>query len=597
MASHSNFNKDNHAKKHDIFSRRRNLNKSMDNATKSSKLMDGIGIWTSYYRLFPHLFVRDYLGINLKVFQMILLYMMSVNNVFMYLASRGQGKTFLTSIFCCTRAILYPGTKIIIAAGNIKQAIEIVEKIQDLMNNSPNLAREIDDLKTSPNNAGISFKNSSWLKIVASNQGARGKRANLIIVDEFRMVDKSIVDTVLRKMMSAPRYCKFMDKPEYSHLKERNKEIYLSSCWYKHHWSWEKALALFEAMTDGKSYFLCSLPYQLPIKEGLLMREQVEDEMSEADWNPISWSMEMDSMFYGESEKAFYRFADLEKNRVLNKAIYPKSFYEILKNKSKDFKYEGKQSGEIRLISCDVSGMSSAKNNNDASVFSILRLIPSSDGKTYDKYIVYMESVEGGHSQSQAIQIRRLYEEFDCDYIVLDTNGIGLGIYDALVTNLYDKERNVAYPAFSCINDTEMAKRCMEEDAPKVIYSIKASAQINNDMHVYVLDALKRGKLRLLVDETECKETLVKYNVYEKLPVEEQVKFVQPYVQTSLLVQEMVGLEKVDTNNSLIKLKEPSTKRKDRYSSIGYGVYIAKLLEKELSGESTYNEDMNFVLW
>ena len=79
--------------------------------------------------------------------------------------------------------------------------------------------------------------------------------------------------------------------------------------------------------------------------------------------------------------------------------------------------------------------------------------------------------------------------------------------------------------------------------------------------------------------------------------MEEQVKFVQPYVQTSLLVQEMVGLEKVDTNNSLIKLKELSTKRKDRYSSIGYGVYIAKLLEKELSGESTYNEDMNFVLW
>ena len=142
-----------------------------------------------------------------------------------------------------------------------------------------------------------------------------------------------------------------------------------------------------------------------------------------------------------------------------------------------------------------------------------------------------------------------------------------------------------------------MAKRCMEEDAPKVIYSIKASAQINNDMHVYVLDGLKRGKIRLLVDETECKETLVKYNGYEKLPVEEQVKFVQPYVQTSLLVQEMVGLEKVDTNNSLIKLKELSTKRKDRYSSIGYGVYIAKLLEKELSGESTYNEDMNFVLW
>lgn len=595
MATHSNYNKHNQQKKSDIFSQRRNLNKNMENATKSEKLMNGIGLWTSYYRLFPHLFVRDYLGIHLKVFQMILLYMMNSMHYLMYLASRGQGKTFITSIYICVRAVLYPGTKIIIAAGNIKQSIEVIEKIQDLMGDSPNLAREIDDLKTSPNNAGISFRNGSWVKVVASNQGARGKRAHLIIVDEFRMVEKSIIDTVLRKMMSTPRLCGFHTKPEYAHLKERNKEIYLSSAWYTHHWSFAKAQSFFEAMTDGKPYFLCSLPYQLPIKEGLLMREQVEDEMSEADFSPVSWQMEMESLFYGESEKAFYRFADIEKNRVLNKAIYPKSFYEILKNK--DFKFEEKQKDEIRLVSCDISGMGSTTNNNDASVFSILKLVPSSDGKSYDKYVVYMESFEGGHSQSQAIQIRRLYEEFDCDYIVIDTMGLGLGVYDSLVTNLYDKERNVAYPAFSCINDTEMAKRCMEEDAPKVIYSIKASAQINNDMHVYTLDALKRGKLRLLIDENECKEVLLKYKGYEKLPVEEQVKFIQPYLQISLLAQEMVGLEKVDTNNNLIKLKEPSTKRKDRYSSIGYGVYVAKLLEKNLNIETHYNEEVSYVLW
>ena len=241
--------------------------------------------------------------------------------------------------------------------------------------------------------------------------------------------------------------------------------------------------------------------------------------------------------------------------------------------------------------------MSSNKNNNDASVFSVIRLVPTKDRKSYDKYVVYMESVEGDHSQSQAIQIRRIYEEFDCDYIVVDTAGVGLAVFDALVTNLYDKERNVAYPALSCINDIEMAKRCMEEDAPKVIYSVKATAQINNDMHVYTLDALKRGKLRLLIDENECKEVLSKYKGYDRLPVEEQVEFMHPYVQTSLLIQEMVGLEKVETNNNLIKLKEPSTKRKDRYSSIGYGIYIAKLLEKDLNEDVEYSEDIDYVLW
>lgn len=91
MATYNNYNKDNQQKKYDIFSQRRNLNKSMENATKSEKLMNGVGLWTSYYRLFPHLFVRDYLGVHLKVFQMILIYFMQHNVYFLYIASRGQG--------------------------------------------------------------------------------------------------------------------------------------------------------------------------------------------------------------------------------------------------------------------------------------------------------------------------------------------------------------------------------------------------------------------------------------------------------------------------------------------------------------------------
>lgn len=94
MATRSNYSKYNQQKKSDIFSQRRNLNKNMENATKSEKLMNGIGLWTSYYRLFPHLFVRDYLGVDLKVFQMILLYMMQTSVYLMYIASRGQGDVF-----------------------------------------------------------------------------------------------------------------------------------------------------------------------------------------------------------------------------------------------------------------------------------------------------------------------------------------------------------------------------------------------------------------------------------------------------------------------------------------------------------------------
>lgn len=74
-----------------------------------------------------------------------------------------QGKTFLTAIYCCVRCILYPDTKVILASGNKSQAREVIEKIDDMRKGSPNLRREINDLKTSVNDSRVEFHNGSWI--------------------------------------------------------------------------------------------------------------------------------------------------------------------------------------------------------------------------------------------------------------------------------------------------------------------------------------------------------------------------------------------------------------------------------------------------
>ena len=68
----------------------KNKASKIDNLTKSEKLMQGIGLWASFYRLFPHLFCREYLGIELKPFQTILIYVMNIMQHFIYIASRGE---------------------------------------------------------------------------------------------------------------------------------------------------------------------------------------------------------------------------------------------------------------------------------------------------------------------------------------------------------------------------------------------------------------------------------------------------------------------------------------------------------------------------
>lgn len=56
---------------------------------KTDKLMEGVGIWTAFWRANPHRFAADYLNIQLKLFQKILLYVMNLMTVMSFIASRG----------------------------------------------------------------------------------------------------------------------------------------------------------------------------------------------------------------------------------------------------------------------------------------------------------------------------------------------------------------------------------------------------------------------------------------------------------------------------------------------------------------------------
>ena len=61
----------------------------VDKAYTQDKTMQTVIERAAYYRANPHRFVKDYLGIDLRLFQMILIVMMNFNTNFMYLASRG----------------------------------------------------------------------------------------------------------------------------------------------------------------------------------------------------------------------------------------------------------------------------------------------------------------------------------------------------------------------------------------------------------------------------------------------------------------------------------------------------------------------------
>ena len=560
---------------------------------KSERLMEGVAYWGSFYRSNPQRFVKDYLNINLKLFQKILIYMMMVSTHFMYLASRGQGKTWLIALYCVVRCILYPGTKIVVASGVKSQAIEIINKIEnEFLKNygwgSENLRREITYISQSPNNPICDFKNGSYIHIVTANDNARHNRANVVIIDEFRMVSLNIINTVLKKFLTAPRQPGYLSNPKYAHLLERNIEIYASSAWYQGHWSYEKAKSYYANMLDDKrKYFVVGLPYQIAIKEGLLNREQVEDEMSEADFDPIAWKMEMECIFYGDSDGAFYRYNDLSNRRIIKNAFYPLTMYE-----KRGINVPDLAAQERRIMSVDVALMASKKHANDAAAMWINMAIPN--GMSYSSNYVYIKTFEGLTTDELGLTIMRYFYKFKCTDLVLDTNGNGLGVYDFIIKEQYDPTNGETYEALCACNNQEMAERCKVKTANKVVWCIKATADFNSNSATMLRAAILNGNINLLCNEFDAETVVKKIPGYDKLSSSEQTELMLPYAQTSLAINEMINLEHEIINNR-VKLRERSGMRKDRFSSLQYNNYVVQELSSKLKPKNVNNDILNLL--
>ena len=550
-------------------------------------ILNGAALWGAYYRFNPEKFAEDYLHLRLKIFQKILLVMMFWSNTFVLIACRGLGKTFISAVYCCIRCILYPGTRICIASGTRGQAINVLEKIMlELKPISPELRAEIDEKQSKMNgtNAQIVFHNTSVIKVVTASDTSRGNRCNVLLLDEYRLISKDTIDTVLRKFLTLrrmPRYDELSEeekKAEYA--KEKNLTLYLSSAYFKDHWSYTKCTDTFKAMIfGGKRQFVCGFPYQLSISEGLLDEEAVQDEMGESDFSEVKWSMEMCAEFYGSEDGAFFDFASISKNRKIKYPMLPHSMSSLLSAASVNI--QPKQTGELRILSADIALMASKKTNNDATAIFINQLLPTKSGR-YISNIIYTDAYEGLRTDDQALIIRKLFDEFSCDYIVLDTAGVGLGVYDCLTKEIIDSEAGESYPAISCCNDKVMAERCTVQGAEKVIWSVKASAQFNSDCAYLLREAFKSGRIRLLETEYDAEKDLAELRGYSSLSLEEKTKIQLPYIHTTLLIDELTKLQHEESGGK-VKLFERTGMRKDRYSSLAYNYYVATQLETKMN--------------
>lgn len=564
---------------------------------RRKKLID----WITFYRRNLHRFVEHYMGIKLYFYQRIWIYLMGTRDSFVAIASRASAKSWLVGILAVARAILYPSSQVVIVSSTKEQAgVIIEEKIKPLLDDYPNIAREISSITTNLNRWQVEFYNGSVIKVVASRDSSRGKRSTFTIFEEFRVIDKSILDSVVRPFafIRQPPYLK--DK-KYSKYIEEPKEIFISSAYLRGLWWLDETRKTIVNLLKGKNVGFMAFDVRLAIHHQIKSLSQIVREIDKMD--ELTALMEYFNLTVGESSQSYFKLKHFNALRKIDSAFYPQRKDDYGTKKKNPYAIK-RVEGEVRILSCDLAQR--AGKNNDLSINGCIRLIPTSKG--YYRELLFMESFSGENSIKQALRIKQVFHDFECDVIVLDVGagGGGIPIYDELGQVTKDPERNLEYPPYTIMphesidNDTynELSKRTLGLNAVPNIYCFSATSKLNSLIAVSMKDMLKKKMFGFLVDETRAEDFLIKNRYKEYMrhdDIEAKAFFMSPYVQTSLLINEAINLVGTWTTGNL-KLTEPAGARKDRIVMLMMANYYASFLDAGIMKDDDKSSDEDAIL-
>ena len=548
--------------------------------------------WMTFFRRNLHRCAEDYLRIPLYPYQEIMLYELGVSESVVIDACRAAAKSFIIALYGCCMCVLYPGISIVACSATKGQSkLMIRKKIQqELMRMSQALQREIKNIRENNTDAYVEFHNGSVFQIVAASDNARGNRANIVVYEEARQINKFIIDSVISPFL-IPRKAQY----EMNHYYDGRitpmepQEIYISSSWYYDHWFSQYSIKVGKQMLNGdKGSCLLAFDLSIPLRHGIKTVKSIQRDKEKFD--PTTFDIEYRNAVPRENAGAYFTRSMLISRQVLQRAAYPKEIG------AKKNKYAiPKQDGEIRVLAIDIAAAEGTDNDN--TIMTCLRCFreksdDSANSIGYHITVPYIEHKQGGDAVKQCIRMKQLFNSFDADYVVMDVKSIGIPFYDILARVMYDPDNDCEYPPWKCFNIPEVANRIDSPGAQEIVFGIRGSSQLNSDMATNLRMLFINKGIELLLGMNDAVEFLQnKYPDYSDDNPDLQVFYEQPYLETALLIDEMSKLkyEKLQ-NTGLIRLTELSGKRKDRYSSLTMGCYFITMLAiDEFDAEDDYD--------
>jgi hypothetical protein len=554
--------------------------------------------WITFFRRNPIRFIQDYLGIKLFPYQFFMIHALNKTNICYIVAARGTAKSWIIAVWAATLCILYPGTKVKIVASTISQGgIILGEKLRSLMDDHPMLRREIKKITTDANAYEAVFNCGSTIKVVPSSDSARGGRANYVIVEESRLVEKEVLEGIIKPFMTV-RIPPFRLKPEYANdplLKEEPKISYITSSYYTSgYWYREYVRKIINRILHGDTTVsFLAFDYSVCLFHNIKTEAGLKNEMESMDEATVD--MEYRNLPSDVGGKAYFKMNFFK--RSMRHATYPQ-IIETFNPKKNPFRVD-KVPEELRILGVDIA--TRANKENDNTIIAATRLIPNK-GKGYERKLSYMESFKGVNTILQARRIKEIFFDLEADYLVIDLKNAGVAVFDSLTQITSDEERGIDYPAMTIVDESYPIEEKLREDLTnrtlganplKVIFPIIATAQLNSQIAVAFRTTLQKKLWQFLDLDSNAEEFLLKD--YHALLTDDgtlRAFLLNPFVQCGLLLSECLNLNMSIQAGGYIKLDETPGSHKDRYTATSYlNWVVSEYFDPVIRGEKEDTQD------
>ena len=520
-----------------------------------------IQLWSAYPDVYLDLITPEDSTLRLFPYQRIFLRAcMRYTNIFIT-AARATSKTFLSILAKYLQCMFLPNHVGSIVAPNKQQASKITkQKIEEIWRLWPLLEKEVEKANFGKDYVDLFFKNGSRLSVVGALDSDRGIRTHATLIDEARDQDGDAISEIILPQMNVSRR---MSNGLVNPNEPINTQvIYATSAGTKSSFAYAALIDTFEkAIIDPKSSFCIGLDYRIPALHGLIDAKFVQGLKLSPSYNETTFAAEYLGSWLGGSDESWFDFARLVKYRKLKNPEWIQKF----KGDSKVF----------YLISVDVGRL------HDQTVACIFR-VNIRDDKYYATLVnlfVLGRQAEKKTFVEQAIDLKQLIEIYNPREVVIDCNGLGVGLADEMIRTHLDSNGK-ELPAYGFFNNDDY-KKIQPRDAIPILYSLKANGPLNSKIHGNAYSRIYGGMVRFLISEQDARASLLATKVGQRMKMEERVKRLMPHELTTKLFEEMSNL-RLRRNGLDIVLEQINARfPKDKYSAFAYGLWRIKELEEE----------------